>query len=235
MGMGKMRGFYTGHNLFDLISKTTGIAIALCLFTAFQIATSLAATQTDPKATIDSLLGKIRSIKYTEDSSSTLTSADLQKNEKLYQEITELIDINGISRYALDSYWDRVGPPGQKQFENLFVELLEKVAYPNTAKFFKDLELQIRDIKVIGNKAMIYTSVYHEKEGRVDIDFKLEKSGNGWLITDVYLDGVSLVRNLRTQCQKIIRENSFAELLRRMKEKAEEKTAADVSEITGKK
>ncbi|SFM86252.1 MlaC/ttg2D family ABC transporter substrate-binding protein [Thermodesulforhabdus norvegica] len=210
------------------------IGIFFCLMATLLAPLCSAATQADPKATIDDLINKIRSIRYTEDSSTTLTSADLQKNEKLYDEITELIDIDGISRYALDSYWDRVGPSGRSQFESLFVELLEKVAYPNTAKFFKDLEIEIRDIKVIGSKAMVYTSVYHEEEGRVDIDFRLERSGDGWLIRDVYLDGVSLVRNLRTQCQKIIRENSFAELLRRMKEKAEEETSADVSEITAK-
>lgn len=205
--------------------------ICVCLMSTY----SRAVVDEGPEKTVDYLVDKIRAVKYNDDDSATpLTPTDLQKNQKLYKEITSIIDVQDISQYALDSEWNKVGPLGRKQFQELFIELLEKVAYPNTAKFFKDLELEIRNVKLIGNKAMVYTSVYHEKEGRVDIDFKLEKYDNGWLITDVYLDSVSLVRNLRTQCQKIIRENSFAELLRRMREKAEEETSADISEITAK-
>ncbi len=210
------------------------ILFSLVCIVTFTVATALAAINTrDPKETVNQLVEKIRSIKRPPDDSTPLSPSDIKQNQKIFSEINNMIDITEIGRYALSSSWNTVGESGRRKFIKLFKELLEKVAYPNTAKFFKDLELEIRKVKVLGNKAMVYSSVYHEEEGRVDIDFKLKKEKDKWVIIDVYLDGVSLVRNLRTQCQKIIRENSFAELLRRMEKKAKEESA-DFSEITAK-
>jgi hypothetical protein len=53
-------------------------------------------------------------------------------------------------------------------------------------------------------------------------------------VEDVMLDGVSLARNLRTQCQKIIRENSFQELVARMRKKIVERNADDLKEVSGR-
>ncbi|HDL90006.1 MAG TPA: ABC transporter substrate-binding protein [Thermodesulforhabdus norvegica] len=216
----------------------TLLAVVVIFFTVFNTAASVNPSGTlsinSPQKVVQTLVEKIRSIKRPEDDNSNLSPKDIKYNNKLYGEISSLIDIMGISRYALDDDWNRVGASGQKKFQNLFRQLLEKVAYPNTAKFFKDLELEIRNVKVIKSKAMVYTSVYHEEEGRVDIDFKLQKNDHSWVIVDVYLDGVSLVRNLRTQCQKIIREHSFAELLKRMEKKLSEEDKADISEITAR-
>jgi phospholipid transport system substrate-binding protein len=68
----------------------------------------------------------------------------------------------------------------------------------------------------------------------VDIDFKLRQAGDSWVVEDVLLDGVSLARNLRTQCQKIIRENSFQELLSRMRKKIREGDKEDLKDVTGR-
>ncbi len=81
---------------------------------------------------------------------------------------------------------------------------------------------------------MVYTSVIHEEEGRIDIDFKLLSASTSWVTVDVYLDGVSLVRNLRTQCLKIIRDYSFDELLSRMQKKIDERDTANLKEVTGR-
>ncbi len=219
----------------NLKSHKRKVLLYFLVFTLFlAVNASLAAISVeDPRETVNQLVEKIKSIKRPSDDSTPLSSSDIKQNQKIFSEINNMIDITEIGRYALSSSWNRVGESGRRRFIELFKELLEKVAYPNTAKFFKDLELEIRKVKVLGNKAMVYSSVYHEEEGRVDIDFKLKKEKNKWVIIDVYLDGVSLVRNLRTQCQKIIKENSFAELLRRMEKKAKEE-GADFSEITAR-
>ncbi len=83
---------------------------------------------------------------------------------------------------------------------------------------------------------MVYTTVIHKEEGRIDIDFKLMqvKDKDVWMVIDVYLDGVSLARNLRTQCLKIIRDHSFEELIVRMTKKIEERETAHLKEVTGR-
>ena len=89
------------------------------------------------------------------------------------------------------------------------------------------------DIGIVDDRIVAVGSL-SGAEGRIDIDFKLIPVEEKWLLRDVYLDGVSLVRNLRTQCLKIIRENSYEELLNRMKKKIREADTATVSEVTGR-
>ena len=65
-------------------------------------------------------------------------------------------------------------------------------------------------------------NVIHEKEGDVDIDFKMKQFEENWLVVDVILDGVSMRNNLRSQFYKILKKNNFNALIRRMKKKLKE-------------
>jgi len=45
------------------------------------------------------------------------------------------------------------------------------------------------------------------------------KRGDKWYIYDVTIEGVSLINNYRTQFDRIIRSSSYAELVKRLKER----------------
>jgi phospholipid transport system substrate-binding protein len=195
----------------------------------------LVRAEVTPTQVVGELLDKVKQIKKADPNKNIALNAEEQKqNASLSRQVNKILDIEGISAFALQDQWSKRSADERRAFVNLFTSLLEKVAYTNTAKFMKDLTASINQEKIVGGKAMVYTSVMHQKEGRVDIDFKLRKAASGWLVEDVQLDGVSLVRNLRTQCNKIVRENSFQELLRRMKRKldGDEDTDKDLEDIT---
>ena len=59
------------------------------------------------------------------------------------------------------------------------------------------------------------------------IDYKLKKKGERWLVYDVVTDEVSMVRTYRTQFHKIITQESFDALLKKMQKKIEETDHAD--------
>ena len=65
-------------------------------------------------------------------------------------------------------------------------------------------------------------TVVHEKEGEVDIDFRMKQSEEGWQVVDVILDGVSMRNNLRSQFYKILKKKDFKDLVRRMEKKLKE-------------
>ncbi|MBI4382521.1 MAG: ABC transporter substrate-binding protein, partial [Nitrospinae bacterium] len=46
-----------------------------------------------------------------------------------------------------------------------------------------------------------------------------DASDGKWRVYDVVLDGVSMRNNLKSQFYKVIEQNNFAELVRRMKDK----------------
>ncbi len=194
-----------------------------------------AMADTAPKDTVLELLGKVQRMKKAEpDRGIFLSPEDVEQNRALAEQINRMLDIEHISAYALLHFWGKMEIPDRDRFVTTFTELLSKVAYPNAGKFLEDLQLKIRKEKTVKIKAMVYTSVIHPEEGRIDIDFKLLENPPSWVIVDVYLDDVSLVRNLRTQCLKIIRDHSFDELLSRMRKKIDERDTANLKEVTGR-
>ena len=190
-----------------------------------------------PSQLVHRLFKTVKQIKKADpDKNKLLSPAEDKKNRELAIELNRLLDIGHISRYSLMKHWDNISDQDRQLFVSVFTDLLAKVAYPNAGKFLKDLEFSIRREKKIRKKVMVYTTVIHKEEGRIDIDFKLMqvKDKDVWMVIDVYLDGVSLVRNLRTQCLKIIRDHSFEELIARMTKKIEERETAHLKEVTGR-
>jgi len=191
--------------------------------------------QETPSQLVLQLVETVKKIKKADPEKNILLSNEEdKKNRDLAHELNRLLDIRHISRYALMKHWDTIPDPDRQLFVSVFTELLSKVAYPNAGKFLKDLNFSIRREKKIRNKVMVYTTVIHKEEGRIDIDFKLMQAREAWMVIDVYLDGVSLARNLRTQCLKIIRDHSFEELIARMTKKIKERETAHLKEVTGR-
>ncbi|WP_179137950.1 MlaC/ttg2D family ABC transporter substrate-binding protein [Candidatus Entotheonella palauensis] len=140
-----------------------------------------------------------------------------------------LFDLPGISRKTLGKHWSRLNPSEQDEFIALFAQLLIHVAFPQSAAFFRGLEVTVTDERMRGHQATVMTYVEHATEGQIDIDYRLIRQDNAWLIRDIQLDGVSLSRNLRAQFRQIIRRGSYEELLRRMREKLEHAIAPSSS------
>ena len=63
------------------------------------------------------------------------------------------------------------------------------------------------------------TTVVHENEGEISIDFHLYKHSDRWQVVDVDLDKISMRNNLRSQLYKVISKNDYQDLIRRIKEK----------------
>jgi phospholipid transport system substrate-binding protein len=136
-----------------------------------------------------------------------------------------LIDLPTVSEETLGKHWKQLNAAERDEFMTLFAQLLIRVAFPQSAAFFRALNIAVTNERIRGHQATVSTYVEHAIEGKIDIDYQLIRQDKGWLVYDVQLDGVSLSRNLRAQFQQIMRQGSYAELLRRMREKLEQVSA----------
>ena len=103
----------------------------------------------------------------------------------------------------------------------LLEQLFAKVAYPKSAEFLANSTLLWLGNVLLGREQWCGQLIRHPKEGLVAIDYRLIQSNGSWRVRDIILDDVSLATE-RTQFNKIITEHSYAELLRRMREKLTE-------------
>jgi ABC-type transporter MlaC component len=68
------------------------------------------------------------------------------------------------------------------------------------------------------NKSLVPTLIKHNNLD-IPIHYKLHKTQDRWRVYDVVIEGVSLVRNYRTQFSSIIKKEKYAGLVQRIDEK----------------
>jgi phospholipid transport system substrate-binding protein len=173
-----------------------------------------------PTQLVQRLIKAIGSIKAAQNGN--LSEADRANNEDAARTANAVLDIHGVSQWALGKHWETRSPAEQQEFVTLLEQLFTKIAYPKSAEFFGDLNTKIGGERITGQRAVVKTAVSHPKEGLVSIDYQLTQYNGSWRVRDILLDDVSLATNLRSQFHKIIAEHSYAELLRRMREKLAE-------------
>jgi len=78
-------------------------------------------------------------------------------------------------------------------------------------------------IRIVGEDPIAErgTVVRTEVQGRygsdMQLDYLMSRSGKGWLIRDIVIDGISLVENYRAQFARILRTSSYADLALRLR------------------
>ena len=177
------------------------------------------AAEGSPTTVVKRLLDSVRSYK---PESPDLSARDRAANSQATKVAEETLAVRDLAQRVLGPEWTKLKSAEQKDFTRLLTNLFQKVAYPKSAEFFGDLQVEFRDEKVTGDKAVVETMVSHPKEGQVNIDYQLRQTGGKWMIEDVLLDGVSLLTNVRSQMQQVIAKESYQGLVKRMREKLAE-------------
>ena len=176
-------------------------------------------TQGPAITVVKRLLDSVRS--YKKDNPA-LSAQEKAANSQAQQVAEETLAVKDLAQRALGSEWTKLKANEQKDFTQLLTSLFQKVAYPKSAEFFGDLQIEFRNEKITGAEAVVETMVSHPKEGQIDISYQLHQINNKWMIEDVLLDGVSLLANVRSQIQQMIAKESYQGLVKRMREKLAE-------------
>jgi len=168
-----------------------------------------------PKAAVEQLLQSITQLHHKK----PLTPAQQQSNNKVSRQAVALMDVRQVSQKTLGKYWKERSKKDRDAFVQLLGDLFRHVAFPNSSKFFGEMNIHYAATRMNGGSATVPLTVQHPEEGEVEIDFVLEQNSTRWRVVDVVLDGVSMRNNLRTQFYKVIKKNDYSELVRRMQKK----------------
>ena len=113
--------------------------------------------------------------------------------------------------------WKARSPEEKKTFVDIFGKLLES-SYANKLESFSDEKIKYVDEIVKGKFAMVKTQVVRKNDS-VSIDYKMIKTGDQWLIFDIVIEGVSAIKNYRSQFAKVIHDDSFDTLMEKLNAK----------------
>ena len=163
----------------------------------------------DLKGTIDQVL-KIVSDKGLQDNPAL-------RREKLRQVIGLRFNYKQMVMRSLAKNYKARSDKEREEFTMLFKKLLEN-SYASKIENYQDETINYVGEMVKGKFAMVKTQIVR-KDGVVDVDYKLLKENGQWLVYDFVIEGVSLIRNYRSQFSKIISTESYAALVSKLTKK----------------
>ena len=142
------------------------------------------------------------------------------RREKLRQAIALRFNYKQMVMRSLAKNYNERSDEEREEFTGLFKKLLEN-SYASKIENYQDETINYVDEKIKGNYAMVRTQIVR-KDGVIDVDYKMLKDNGQWLVYDFVIEGVSLIRNYRSQFSKIISTESYGALISKLKKKNDE-------------
>jgi phospholipid transport system substrate-binding protein len=149
-------------------------------------------------------------------------SKTAEREKLIRQAVDERFDWEEMARRALATHWAKRTLEERKEFVRLFADLLERTYKKKVEDYSGEKVLYEGETKD-GDYATVKVKIVSKKNKDIPVEYRLKKEGNDWFVYDVSIEGVSLVNNYRTQFNSIIVQSSYENLIKRLKDKAEER------------
>jgi len=141
-----------------------------------------------------------------------------ERGQRLREVADPLLDYPEMARRALGRHWDGRTPSEREEFVVLFKNFLQKIYTDQTDHY--DGEKFVVSREVVGPG---YTDVESKFVNKLReealVVFRLRQIEGEWKVYDVVVEGISLVNNYHAQFNRVIRNQSYRELIRILKEK----------------
>jgi len=147
-----------------------------------------------------------------------------QRRNQIRRAAEGLFDFTEMSRRALGRYWAGRSQAERDEFVKLFADLMARAYLGKIDRYAGESITYIAE-RVDGDLATVDSRVITAKKTEVPIEYRLRRVGDRWAAYDVLIENVSLISTYRSQFDRIIQTSSFADLLKRMRQKEQESLA----------
>lgn len=191
--------------MHSILNKTL-VAIALTAITATaslaqaqqeKVAASANANMSTPdglvKFVVEDVMNTIKSDK-------AIQSGDLRKiNSLVDQKILPYSDFQKTTRMSMGRNWSKATPAQQALIAQEFKTLLIRI-YGGALAQVKDQKIQYKPFRASADDTdVIVRTVVVGKGEPIQLDYRLEKTGNAWRVYDINILGAWLVESYRNQ------------------------------------
>jgi phospholipid transport system substrate-binding protein len=189
--------------------------IMLLLLTG-QAGISLAASPLESlKIPIETVLSLLKDPKYKN------PDQRQQQRDKILVITRQLFDFTEMSKRALARNWKSFTSQEQQQFADVFADHLSNSYMDKVQGEYKDETVVFLDQETVSDgKALVKTKIQRQP-GAISVDYSMLLVDNQWRVYDVNIEGVSLIKNYRTQFDQILVKESPVQLIERLKKKVE--------------
>ena len=140
------------------------------------------------------------------------------KREQVMEVVNRIFNLPLMAKLTLgQTHWTNFSEKLREEFTDLFIKQMQGI-YLNQLELAVDATVTFEKPVQEGNKVYMLTRAATTDEP-IKILYKLYKSNEKWRIYDVEIQDVSIVKSYGLQYNQILKEDSYADLIRKMKEK----------------
>jgi phospholipid transport system substrate-binding protein len=135
--------------------------------------------------------------------------------------ILKIFSMDQFSMRTVGKEWTNFTPTQKTQFKDAFVQLLKATYFKHVSEYEgQNLDILGARTNKAGTKVEVRTTVKFKNES-VPVNYRMLVENGKWMVYDVLVEGVSLVKNYRTQFKELLRSGTPDELITKLNEKAE--------------
>jgi phospholipid transport system substrate-binding protein len=140
-----------------------------------------------------------------------------ERRAKIMGHVTQRFDFREMSHRVIGREWKNLSQEQQDSFQVLFTKLLEN-AYIGKFESYSGQEIQYMGERIKDDRAIVSTRI--ENNGQlIPVDYIMINKEARWMVYDINIEGVSLVRNYMEQFKSILRRDKFDGLVKLLEEK----------------
>jgi phospholipid transport system substrate-binding protein len=141
-----------------------------------------------------------------------------EQKRLIWKAVDERFDWEELSRRSLGPHWTKIDSEDRKEFINLYSTFLRQI-YLNKVEYYSGENVRYERERIDGDYAVVEVWVITRTGKEIPATYRLKRKGADWRVYDIWVLGVSLVRNYRAQFNSIIARSSYEELVRLLKQR----------------
>lgn len=160
----------------------------------------------------------------------TLSNQALPEQEreaKVREVVLQRFSFEEMAKRSLGRHWQDRTPEEQQEFLQLFTDLLENSYIDKIERSEGKETINYTEETIENGNASVQTEIIQKGDQNIDVEYRLLKHNGDWQVYDVIIERVSLVNNYRTQFNKILLQESYEELIKKMKLKSKQLQAVN--------
>ena len=203
--------------------KRLSTGFFVLVFVLMALGTALASPTATIKGPLDQAVSILKDPRYQGDD----PGLKIEQRDKIWGVVETTFDFTEVSRRALARNWKSFSAEEQREFADVFAKMLGNIYVERIQSGFADQRVEFADEILHDTRplAIVKTFIVTDKN-KIPVDYSLKKKNDQWRVYDVKVEGVSLIKNYRTQFNDILRKEKPAQLIERLKTKVAEQEAA---------
>ena len=211
LGINRIKIFVSKADRNSSLRQKIFVAAIFCALSFFSLYTPCRAGA--PTAQVQRMLDLVMSIQ----TDPQLQGEEFRNKRRLSVKkiIAESFDFDAMAEQSLSRFWQDLDGAQRAEFKNVFQDLFQDSYTRLVLNFLKREEIHYTKETVNEGRALVKTAIIRTND-EIPVNYFLAPVEKEWLVHDVEIDGVSIVKNYQTSFNRVIKRESYESLLQKM-------------------